>query len=107
MDLETEAEHCLMGRLISGDTCSMKRCVLLSFQAALLAPTSQSDNSEVLMNLDQSTGQEMSGYSPESSLSPPPPLQRVMDPGMFSFMLFPTYSLSKERGHLNKPKSSK
>ncbi|XP_042673496.1 Golgi reassembly-stacking protein 1 [Centrocercus urophasianus] len=50
-------------------------------EAALLAPTSQSDNSEVVMNLDQSTGQEMSGYSPESSLSPPPPLQRVMDPG--------------------------
>ncbi|NXK55543.1 GORS1 protein, partial [Chauna torquata] len=50
-------------------------------ETPLLAPTSQSDNSEIVMNLDHSTGQEMSGYSPESSLSPPPPLQRVMDPG--------------------------
>ncbi|XP_010017351.1 PREDICTED: Golgi reassembly-stacking protein 1 [Nestor notabilis] len=50
-------------------------------ETPLLAPTSQSDNSEVLTNLDHSTDQEISGYSPESSLSPPPPLQRVMDPG--------------------------
>lgn len=50
-------------------------------EAPLLAPTSQSDSSEVVMSLDHSTGQETSGYSPESSLSPPPPLQRVMDPG--------------------------
>ncbi|NXT21961.1 GORS1 protein, partial [Syrrhaptes paradoxus] len=50
-------------------------------ETPLLAPASQSDNSEILMNLDHSTDQEMSGYSPESSLSPPPPLQRVMDPG--------------------------
>ncbi|XP_029865794.1 Golgi reassembly-stacking protein 1 isoform X1 [Aquila chrysaetos chrysaetos] len=50
-------------------------------ETPLLAPTSQSDNSEIVMNLDRSTDQEMSGYSPESSLSPPPPLQRVMDPG--------------------------
>ncbi|NXI52318.1 GORS1 protein, partial [Chloroceryle aenea] len=50
-------------------------------ETPLLAPTSQSDNSEVVMDLDHSTDQEMSGYSPESSLSPPPPLQRVMDPG--------------------------
>uniref|UniRef100_A0A8B9NBU3 PDZ GRASP-type domain-containing protein n=1 Tax=Accipiter nisus TaxID=211598 RepID=A0A8B9NBU3_9AVES len=50
-------------------------------ETPLLAPTSQSDNSEIVMNLDHSTDQEMSGYSPESSLSPPPPLQRVMDPG--------------------------
>ncbi|NXG58448.1 GORS1 protein, partial [Hemiprocne comata] len=50
-------------------------------ETPLLAPTSQSDNSEMVMNLDRSTDQEMSGYSPESSLSPPPPLQRVMDPG--------------------------
>ncbi|NWQ95284.1 GORS1 protein, partial [Burhinus bistriatus] len=50
-------------------------------EAPLLAPTSQSDNSEIVTNLDHSTDQEMSGYSPESSLSPPPPLQRVMDPG--------------------------
>lgn len=82
-------------------------CFTVLFQAPLLAPTSQSDSSEVVMSLDHSTGQETSGYSPESSLSPPPPLQRVMDPGMFSCMLFPTYSLSKERGHLNKPKRSK
>ncbi|NXE21518.1 GORS1 protein, partial [Ardeotis kori] len=53
----------------------------LLLQTPLLAPTSQSDNSEVVMNSDHSTDQEMSGYSPESSLSPPPPLQRVMDPG--------------------------
>ncbi|KFQ68410.1 Golgi reassembly-stacking protein 1, partial [Phaethon lepturus] len=50
-------------------------------ETPLLAPTSQSDNSETVTNLDHSTDQEMSGYSPESSLSPPPPLQRVMDPG--------------------------
>nr|XP_009511697.1 PREDICTED: Golgi reassembly-stacking protein 1 [Phalacrocorax carbo] len=50
-------------------------------ETPLLAPTSQSDNSEIVMNLDHSTDQEVSGYSPESSLSPPPPLQRVMDPG--------------------------
>ncbi|NXE11713.1 GORS1 protein, partial [Lophotis ruficrista] len=50
-------------------------------ETQLLAPTSQSDNSEVVMNSDHSTDQEMSSYSPESSLSPPPPLQRVMDPG--------------------------
>ncbi|OWK58477.1 Golgi reassembly-stacking protein 1 [Lonchura striata] len=50
-------------------------------ETPLLAPTSQSDSSEAVMNLDHSTEQEMSGYSPESSLSPPPPLQRVMDPG--------------------------
>ncbi|NWS87695.1 GORS1 protein, partial [Toxostoma redivivum] len=50
-------------------------------ETPLLAPTSENDNSETVMNLDHSTEQEMSGYSPESSLSPPPPLQRVMDPG--------------------------
>ncbi|NWS56292.1 GORS1 protein, partial [Chunga burmeisteri] len=50
-------------------------------ETPLLAPASQSDNSEVVTNLDHATDQEMSGYSPESSLSPPPPLQRVMDPG--------------------------
>ncbi|NXC41525.1 GORS1 protein, partial [Penelope pileata] len=50
-------------------------------EAPLLAPPSQSDNSEIVPSLDHSTTQEMSGYSPESSLSPPPPLQRVMDPG--------------------------
>nr|XP_009489278.1 PREDICTED: Golgi reassembly-stacking protein 1 [Pelecanus crispus] len=50
-------------------------------ETPLLAPTSQSDSSETVTNLDHSTDQEMSGYSPESSLSPPPPLQRVMDPG--------------------------
>ncbi|NWW91230.1 GORS1 protein, partial [Rhynochetos jubatus] len=48
-------------------------------ETPLLAPASQSDNSEVV--LDHSMDQEMSSYSPESSLSPPPPLQRVMDPG--------------------------
>ncbi|XP_027762398.1 Golgi reassembly-stacking protein 1 [Empidonax traillii] len=50
-------------------------------ETPLLAPTSQSDSSGTVMNLDHSRDQEMSGYSPESSLSPPPPLQRVMDPG--------------------------
>ncbi|NXS08207.1 GORS1 protein, partial [Neodrepanis coruscans] len=50
-------------------------------EAPLLAPTSQSDSPETVMNLDHSRDQEMSGYSPESSLSSPPPLQRVMDPG--------------------------
>jgi len=54
------------------------------FQTPLLAPASQSDSSEIVMSLDHSTDQEMSGYSPESSLSPPPPLQRVMDPGISS-----------------------
>ncbi|KAF1652662.1 Golgi reassembly-stacking protein 1, partial [Eudyptes chrysocome] len=50
-------------------------------ETLLLAAASQSDTSEIVMNSDHSTDQEMSGYSPESSLSPPPPLQRVMDPG--------------------------
>ncbi|NXJ81064.1 GORS1 protein, partial [Trogon melanurus] len=50
-------------------------------EAPLLAPASQSDNSETVTHLNHSTGQEMSGYLPESSLSTPPPLQRVMDPG--------------------------
>ncbi|NXW60643.1 GORS1 protein, partial [Eurystomus gularis] len=50
-------------------------------ETPLLAPPSQSDSSEIVMDLDHSRDQEMSGYSPESSLSPPPPLQRVMDPG--------------------------
>ncbi|NXQ14374.1 GORS1 protein, partial [Peucedramus taeniatus] len=50
-------------------------------ETPLLAPTSQNDSPETVMNLDHSTEQELSGYSPESSLSPPPPLQRVMDPG--------------------------
>ncbi|NXE46654.1 GORS1 protein, partial [Casuarius casuarius] len=50
-------------------------------ETPLLAPASQNENSEIVMSLDQSTDQEMSGYSPESSLSPPPPVQRVMDPG--------------------------
>uniref|UniRef100_A0A8C3XXF4 Golgi reassembly stacking protein 1 n=1 Tax=Catharus ustulatus TaxID=91951 RepID=A0A8C3XXF4_CATUS len=50
-------------------------------ETPLLAPTSQNDSSDTVMNLDHSTEQELSGYSPESSLSPPPPLQRVMDPG--------------------------
>ncbi|NXJ64995.1 GORS1 protein, partial [Rostratula benghalensis] len=50
-------------------------------ETPLLAPPSQSDDSETLMNLDHSTEGEMGGYLPESSLSPPPPLQRVMDPG--------------------------
>lgn len=56
----------------------------VSFQTPLLAAASQSDTSERVMTLDHSTDQEMSGYSPESSLSPPPPLQRVMDPGISS-----------------------
>ncbi|NWW60921.1 GORS1 protein, partial [Ifrita kowaldi] len=50
-------------------------------ETPLLAPTSQNDSSETVTNLDHSTDPEISGYSPESSLSPPPPLQRVMDPG--------------------------
>ncbi|NXS55724.1 GORS1 protein, partial [Brachypteracias leptosomus] len=50
-------------------------------ETPLLAPPSPSDNSEVVMDLEHSRDQDMSGYSPESSLSPPPPLQRVMDPG--------------------------
>lgn len=54
------------------------------FQTPLLAAASQNDSSETVMNLDHATDQEISGYSPESSLSPPPPLQRVMDPGMCS-----------------------
>ncbi|NXI47315.1 GORS1 protein, partial [Galbula dea] len=50
-------------------------------ETPLLAPPSQSENSEIILDLDQPTDQEMNGFSPESSLSPPPPLQRVMDPG--------------------------
>ncbi|NWV25634.1 GORS1 protein, partial [Origma solitaria] len=50
-------------------------------ETPLLAPPSQNDSSETVTNFDHSPEQEMSGYSPESSLSSPPPLQRVMDPG--------------------------
>ncbi|NXG43483.1 GORS1 protein, partial [Psilopogon haemacephalus] len=53
-------------------------------ETPLLAPASQSDNSGTVTDLDHSTDQDMSGYSPESSLSPPPPLQRVMDPGFLN-----------------------
>ncbi|NXN36444.1 GORS1 protein, partial [Rhinoptilus africanus] len=63
-------------------------------ETPLLAPTSQSDNSEIVPNLDHSTDQEMSGYSPESSLSPPPPLQRVMDPGFLDMSGIPFPELS-------------
>nr|XP_009941380.1 PREDICTED: Golgi reassembly-stacking protein 1 [Opisthocomus hoazin] len=68
-------------------------------ETPLLAPASQSDSSEIVMSLDHSTDQEMSGYSPESSLSPPPPLQRVMDPGFLdmSGIAFPDLTtLTKE-----------
>ncbi|XP_025907705.1 Golgi reassembly-stacking protein 1 [Nothoprocta perdicaria] len=58
-------------------------------ETPLVAPTSQSENSEIVMSLDQSTDQEMSGYSPESSLSPPPPVQRVMDPGFLDMSGIP------------------
>ncbi|NWH80124.1 GORS1 protein, partial [Piaya cayana] len=51
-------------------------------ETPLLAPTSQSDSTEMVTNVDHPTDQEASGYSPNSSLPPPPPLQRVMDPGM-------------------------
>ncbi|XP_044859575.1 Golgi reassembly-stacking protein 1 isoform X2 [Mauremys mutica] len=50
-------------------------------EAPLLAPNSQRDSSEEVMNLDESTGQEMNMYSMENALLPPPPVQRVMDPG--------------------------
>ncbi|XP_050797505.1 Golgi reassembly-stacking protein 1 isoform X2 [Gopherus flavomarginatus] len=51
-------------------------------EAPLLAPNSQRDSSEEVMNLDESTGQEMNMYSMENALHPPPPppVQRVMDP---------------------------
>ncbi|XP_019385725.1 PREDICTED: Golgi reassembly-stacking protein 1 [Crocodylus porosus] len=50
-------------------------------EAPLLAPNTEHDNFENIMNLEPSTDEEMSGFSRESSLSPPPPVQRVMDPG--------------------------
>lgn len=88
---ETEAEHCHRKVDFRWNVQHKKMLFLfiMSFQTPLLAPTSQSDASEIVMNLDHPTGQEMSGYLPESSLSSPPPLQRVMDPGMFSCVLFP------------------
>ncbi|NXO68412.1 GORS1 protein, partial [Phainopepla nitens] len=58
-------------------------------ETPLLAPTSQNDSSETVRNLDHSTEQEISGYSPGSSLSPPPPLQRVMDPGFLDMSGIP------------------
>ncbi|XP_062423634.1 Golgi reassembly-stacking protein 1 isoform X2 [Rhea pennata] len=58
-------------------------------ETPLLAPASQSESAEIVMNLDQSTDQEMDGYSPESSLSPPPPVQRVMDPGFLDMSGIP------------------
>lgn len=76
----------------SGEAFNIKKKMLflltVLFQTPLLAAASQSDTSEIVMNSDHSTDQEMSGYSPESSLSPPPPLQRVMDPGISSYVLF-------------------
>ncbi|XP_075000358.1 Golgi reassembly-stacking protein 1 isoform X1 [Calonectris borealis] len=77
-------------------------------ETPLLAPTSQSDNSEIVMNLDHSTDQEMSGYSPESSLSPPPPLQRVMDPGFLdvSGISFPELTDLTEVSNMSSSASS-
>ncbi|XP_026507896.1 Golgi reassembly-stacking protein 1 isoform X2 [Terrapene carolina triunguis] len=51
-------------------------------EAPLLAPNSQRHSSDEVMNLDESTGQEMNMYSMENALlpPPPPPVQRVMDP---------------------------
>ncbi|NWU90482.1 GORS1 protein, partial [Upupa epops] len=63
-------------------------------ETPLLAPASQSDVSETVMDLDHPTDQEVSGYSPESSLSPPPPLQRVMDPGFLDMSGIPFPELS-------------
>ncbi|XP_074841241.1 Golgi reassembly-stacking protein 1 [Carettochelys insculpta] len=52
-------------------------------EASLLTPNSQSDSFQEIMNLDESTDQEMNIYSMENALlpPPPPPVQRVMDPG--------------------------
>ncbi|XP_009579868.1 PREDICTED: Golgi reassembly-stacking protein 1 [Fulmarus glacialis] len=77
-------------------------------ETPLLAPTSQSDNSEIVRNLDHSTDQEVSGYSPESSLSPPPPLQRVMDPGFLdmSGISFPELTHLTEVSNMSSSASS-
>lgn len=51
-------------------------------EAPLLAPNSQRDSSDEVMNLDESTDQGMNIYAMENArLPPPPPVQRVMDPG--------------------------
>ncbi|XP_062982170.1 Golgi reassembly-stacking protein 1 [Elgaria multicarinata webbii] len=47
-------------------------------EAPLLAPNSQSEEAA---SLDYSTDQSVNMYSVENSLHPPPPVQRVMDPG--------------------------
>ncbi|XP_053122301.1 Golgi reassembly-stacking protein 1 isoform X2 [Hemicordylus capensis] len=47
-------------------------------ETPLLAPTSQSEEAS---HLDYSTDQSVNMYSLENSLYPPPPVQRVMDPG--------------------------
>ncbi|NXN99937.1 GORS1 protein, partial [Rhinopomastus cyanomelas] len=74
-------------------------------ETPLLAPTSQSDTSEVVMDLDHPTDPEMSGYSPESSLSPPPPLQRVMDPGFLDVSGIPFPELGS-LSNMSSPASS-
>uniref|UniRef100_A0A8D0L1J5 Golgi reassembly stacking protein 1 n=1 Tax=Sphenodon punctatus TaxID=8508 RepID=A0A8D0L1J5_SPHPU len=50
-------------------------------EAPLLAPNSKNDASEEVIDLDQSTVHDMNVHSGENSLFPPPPVQRVMDPG--------------------------
>ncbi|XP_034985804.1 Golgi reassembly-stacking protein 1 isoform X1 [Zootoca vivipara] len=47
-------------------------------EAPLLAPNSQSEEPA---SLEYSTDQSVNMYSVENSLQPPPPVQRVMDPG--------------------------
>ncbi|XP_074055211.1 Golgi reassembly-stacking protein 1 [Macrotis lagotis] len=50
-------------------------------EASLQAPDSPFEPASDVLDMDQSTGSRRDVYSVETSLQPPPPVQRVMDPG--------------------------
>ncbi|XP_044512724.1 Golgi reassembly-stacking protein 1 [Gracilinanus agilis] len=50
-------------------------------EALLQAPDSPFDQAEDVLDPDQTSASERDAYSRETSLQPPPPVQRVMDPG--------------------------
>ncbi|XP_027691738.1 Golgi reassembly-stacking protein 1 isoform X2 [Vombatus ursinus] len=50
-------------------------------EASLQAPDSPFDGAVDVLDVDQSSASRTDAYSMETSLQPPPPVQRVMDPG--------------------------
>ncbi|XP_020826214.1 Golgi reassembly-stacking protein 1 isoform X2 [Phascolarctos cinereus] len=51
-------------------------------EASLQAPDSPFDEAVHVLDVDQSSASSRDAYSVETSLQPPPPVQRVMDPGI-------------------------